>query len=102
MERIERVVAPNQTSDDVRFDYPTMTEQELEAFGTTTVKDVLANDCHVFVWTTQKFQPMAMRLIEVWGFRYVLDMVWHKSGGFQPFGLPYNCGIRRLRQTRHT
>ena len=35
---------------------------------------------------------MSLRLLDAWGFRYVLTMVWHKSGGFQPFGLPqYNC-----------
>lgn len=92
MEKIERVVAPNQTSEEITFDYPTMTEAELVEFGQNILNTVLADDCHIFVWTTQKFNPMAMRLIDQWGLRYVLDMVWHKNGGFQPFGLPqYNC-----------
>ena len=87
MQKIERDVTPEQ----VAFDYPTMTEAELEAFG-CSVADMAADDCHLFVWTTQRFLPMALRLIEQYGFRYVLTMVWHKAGGFQPFGLPqYNC-----------
>jgi N6-adenosine-specific RNA methylase IME4 len=85
MEKIDRYVRPNQ----IGFDYPTMSEAELANFP---VPDMAADDCHLFCWTTQKFLPIAERLVEAWGFRYVLSMVWHKPGGFQPIGLPqYNC-----------
>lgn len=85
MQKIERDVRPNQ----VAFDYPTMNEAELAAFG---VPDMASDDCHLFCWTTHKHLPMALRLLESWGFRYVCTMVWHKPGGFQPIGLPqYNC-----------
>lgn len=85
MEKIERDVRPNQ----VAFDYPTMSEDELTAFD---VEGMSNEDCHLFCWTTQKFLPSALRLVGAWGFRYVLTMVWHKPGGFQPIGLPqYNC-----------
>lgn len=84
MEKIERRVRPNQ----VAFDYPTMDEDELRGFP---VKEMAAEDCHLFCWTTQKWLPASLRLIEEWGFKYVLLMTWHKSGGFQPHGLPqYN------------
>jgi N6-adenosine-specific RNA methylase IME4 len=83
MEKIEREVRPNQ----VGFDYPTMNEDELAAMTLPA-----ADDCHLFCWTTHKHLPMALRLLDAWGFRYVLTMVWHKPGGFQPIGLPqYNC-----------
>jgi len=83
MKKIERDVAPEQ----VEFDYPTMTEEELSEFSIPA-----ADDCHMWLWTTHKFLPVAFRLLEVWGFKYVCNFVWHKSGGFQPFGLPqYNC-----------
>jgi len=85
MQKIERDVRPNQ----VAFDYPTMNESELAAFG---VPAMASDDCHLFCWTTHKHLPMALRLLESWGFRYVCTMVWHKPGGFQPIGLPqYNC-----------
>lgn len=85
MEKIERDVRPNQ----VAFDYPTMTEEELAKFD---VASFAHDDCHLFCWTTQKFLPVSLRLLEAWGFRYVLTMVWHKPGGFQPHNLPqYNC-----------
>jgi len=83
MEKIERDERPNQSE----FEYPTMTESDM-----ADLKIPTASDCHIFVWTTHRFLPMALRLIEAWGFKYVLTMVWHKNGGFQPFGLPqYNC-----------
>jgi N6-adenosine-specific RNA methylase IME4 len=79
MEKIERDCRENQ----VLSDYPTMTEEELAALYLP-----MAEHCHVFVWATQKYLPIAFRLIERWGLRRVCDFVWHKGGGFQPFGLP--------------
>lgn len=88
MEKIDRDVRPNQDA----FDYKTMSEDELEKHWVAEIADKLETDCHLFMWTTQKFLPMALRLTESYGFRYVLTMVWHKNGGFQPIGLPqYNC-----------
>jgi hypothetical protein len=83
MEKIERDERPRQAG----FDYPTMAEGEL-----AQLKIPAADDCHIFLWATHKHLPMALRLLEKWGFKYVCTFVWHKNGGFQPFGLPqYNC-----------
>jgi N6-adenosine-specific RNA methylase IME4 len=83
MEKIERDVRPNQSE----FDYPTMQEHEL-----ADMQMPAAGDCHLWLWTTHRFLPMAMRLLGAWGFKYVCTFVWHKPGGFQPIGLPqYNC-----------
>jgi N6-adenosine-specific RNA methylase IME4 len=88
MQKIDREERPNQDA----FDYPVMTEAELISFWAKEIANELSPDCHVFVWTTQKFLPAAIRLLEPWGLNYVLTMVWHKSGGFQPIDLPqYNC-----------
>jgi N6-adenosine-specific RNA methylase IME4/predicted transcriptional regulator len=85
MEKIERDVRPNQTR---ALDYPTMNEDELIAFRGSVPA---APDCHVFMWTTHRFLPMAIRLFDAWQFKYVCTFTWHKPGGFQPVGLPqYN------------
>lgn len=83
MQKIERDERPNQ----VALDYPTMTEGEL-----ADMQMPAADDCHLWLWTTQKFLPMALRLLDAWEMKYVCTFVWHKNGGPQPFGLPqYNC-----------
>ena len=83
MQKIDRDERENQ----VAFDYPTMSEAEM-----ADLEMPATDDCHMWLWTTHKFLPMALRLSEGWGFKYVCTFVWHKPGGFQPIGLPqYNC-----------
>lgn len=86
IQKIERDCRENQAG----LDYPTMTLDQLSAWNLPTKK--AAPNCHLFLWTTQKWLPESFPLLAKWGFQYVLCMVWHKPGGFQPYGLPqYNC-----------
>jgi N6-adenosine-specific RNA methylase IME4 len=83
MNKIKRDARPNQ----VMLDYPTMSEDELAA-----LEIPCADNCHVWLWTTHKFLFMAQRLLDAWKLKYVCTFVWHKPGGFQPYGLPqFNC-----------
>ena len=83
MEKIERDVRQNQ----VCFEYPTMTTGSI-----AEMKMPAAEDCHLWMWTTHKYLIDAFYILHCWGFKYVCTFVWHKPGGFQPFGLPqYNC-----------
>ena len=84
-EQIEMETRPQPSN--VGFDYPTMNEDQLKELELPA-----ADDCHLWLWTTQRFLPMALRLAPVWGFKYVFTFVWHKTKGMQPFKLPYyNC-----------
>jgi N6-adenosine-specific RNA methylase IME4 len=86
MQKIEREVRPNQFG----FEYPTMSEDELLAYPVVT--EAADNAAHLWLWTTQRFLPLALGLVEEWGFDYLCTFVWHKPGGYQAVGLPqYNC-----------
>ena len=82
IKKIKREVAPNQ----VEFEYPTMDLEEIMA-----MKIPCADDCHVWLWTTQKYLPYAFFVLQAWELKYICTFGWHKAGGFQPFNLPqYN------------
>ncbi|MCH8067801.1 MAG: hypothetical protein IID16_00810 [Candidatus Marinimicrobia bacterium] len=83
VKKIERDVAPNQSKE---LDYPTMTIEEISA-----IELPAKENAHIFMWTTHKFLPLSFAIFKEWGVKYVLTMVWHKPGGFQPYNLPqYN------------
>lgn len=95
MQKIERDERPNQ----VAFDYPTLGESELAELRipassgeARSVRELAAEACHVWLWTTHRFLPMAFRLLSAWDLSYVCMFVWLKPGGFQPLNLPqFNC-----------
>lgn len=89
MEKMERDCRPNQTS---ALDYPVISLGEIEMELRRITVAHAADNCHVFLWTTQKFLPAALTILSAIRINYGFTMVWHKSGGFQPVGLPqFNC-----------
>jgi N6-adenosine-specific RNA methylase IME4 len=83
MQKIDRDVRPCQTG----MDFSTMTVAEIWAMTLPC-----ADNCHVWLWTTQRFLPDALSILAEWEALYVCTFVWHKPGGFQVVGLPqYNC-----------
>jgi len=84
IQKIERDVAPNQ----VGLDYPTMPLDDIKH----KLEIPYADDCHIWIWTTHKYLPFTLEMIDARNLKYVCTFVWHKPGGFQPFGLPqYNA-----------
>jgi len=80
--KIERYERPYQ---EPNLDYPTMTIEAIQ-----NIQLPLAEQCHVYLWTTQKFLHEAFHVFEVWEVNYIQTLVWHKNVGFTPFGLFMN------------
>jgi N6-adenosine-specific RNA methylase IME4 len=88
MQKIDRDVRPNQDA----FDYPVMKLDEIKAHWEREIAPRLKLDAHIFWWTTEKYLPSCLAILDQLSLRYVLTMIWHKPGGFQPHDLPqYNA-----------
>ena len=55
--------------------YSTMTLQDIAQLPVT---ELLAENAHLHLWTTNGFLPQAFELITAWGFRYKSCLVWVK------------------------
>jgi N6-adenosine-specific RNA methylase IME4 len=67
--------------------YPTMTLEEIQALHLP-----LADDAHVWIWTTQHFWTKAYDILKGWGLKVGELYVWDKKGGRCPSNRPQqNC-----------
>lgn len=58
-----------------RPDYATMSIDELCKLP---VVDLADDDCHIYLWITNRSLPKGFRLLEAWGFRYITALTWVK------------------------
>ncbi len=56
--------------------YPTMTVQDI---STLPVAKCTAEDCDLYLWTTQKYLPDAFKVMNAWGFKYCQTLTWCKT-----------------------
>lgn len=82
VKKVERYERPYQEPD---LDYSTMT---IDAIKQSTFP--FDDNCHVYLWTTQKYLPIAFECFIEWEVKYVQTLVWHKTVGFTPMGLFMN------------
>lgn len=58
-----------------RPDYATMTIDEIAALP---VGKKAADDCHLYLWITNRSLPKGFALLDAWGFRYITCLTWCK------------------------
>lgn len=56
-------------------DYATMPIGEIESMPIGKISD---ENCHLYLWVTNRSLPKAFRLIDAWGFRYITCITWVK------------------------
>ena len=72
-----------QPQDTIIEKYPRLS---IEAIKSITVEDHAAEDCSLFLWTTQIFLPAALDVMSTWGFKYHICITWDKGAGFTHLG----------------
>jgi N6-adenosine-specific RNA methylase IME4 len=67
------------------LDYGTMSTESIAALP---VRDWVAPDAHVFVWTTHRHLEATFGIVRAWGFAYVCTLTWCKAPhGWGPGGV---------------
>lgn len=61
-----------------RLPYPTMTLSEIESLP---VGELAADDCHLWLWTTNAFLEAGFDVMRAWGFKYLAPIHWAKPSG---------------------
>jgi N6-adenosine-specific RNA methylase IME4 len=85
MTKLEREVRPKQGP---RLRYKTMTVEAIERLPVQQLID--PKSCHLYLWTTHRFLPDALRIMATWGFTYHCLLTWVKPVGFTPFSWMFN------------
>lgn len=58
--------------------YKTMTLSDIAALP---VGDLAADDCHLWLWTTNQHLPAGFEVMKAWGFKYLAPIHWVKPSG---------------------
>ena len=59
----------------IKPSYQTMPMKEIEALPIARISD---ENCHLYIWVTNRTLQKAFRLVEMWGFRYITCLTWIK------------------------
>jgi site-specific DNA-methyltransferase (adenine-specific) len=61
-----------------KLPYGTMSDAEIAQFP---INDFAEEECDLFMWTTHTKLPIALKIIEAWGFKYHVLLTWDKEAG---------------------
>lgn len=88
IEKIERDVRPNQGQ---HVDYHVWSLKEIrERVGGFLAEKADNTGCHVYLWTTHRHLPEALKMLDAWKVRYQCLMTWRKNVGITPYSWMYD------------
>lgn len=83
---IKKIIRRERPYQNAELDYPVLSVETIK-----NMKLPFASDgCHVYLWTIQRYLPVAFEVLSCWGVKYIQTLVWEKNVGFTPFGLFMN------------
>jgi len=77
-----RHVRPNQK----KMPYKMMDLKEIKEFP---INDFAADNCSIYLWTTNKYLKDTFDVLESWGFKFHCVLVWKKSTGITPYSFQF-------------
>lgn len=72
------------------LDEPPSPCASIECVVNSVLAQIGYDDSHLYLWTTHKFLPDALKLADAWGYRYQCLMTWRKNVGMTPFSWMYD------------
>jgi len=79
LDKIKKRVRPNQ----INMDYNMMSIKDIKKLS---INKIAKSKCVLFLWTIDKYLFKSREILEGWGFKYHLTMVWNKTNGLAMFG----------------
>ena len=68
--------AKHKAKDDL--EYARMSIDEIRALS---IQDIVAEGCHLWLWTTNQFLRDGFDIMKAWGFKYLAPITWVKPSG---------------------
>ena len=78
-----RRVRPNQNKN---LPYKTMSIEEIKKFP---INNFANDNCHIYLWTINKYLRDAFDILEEWGFKFHCVLVWKKPTGVTPYSFQF-------------
>lgn len=78
-----RKVRPKQGRD---LNYAVMSIEEIKRFP---INDFADSQCHIYLWTINKYLREAFDVLYAWNFRFHAVLVWKKPTGVTPFSFQF-------------
>ena len=78
-----RAVRPLQFRD---LPYNTMGLEEMKKFP---IDNFAAQDSHIYLWTINKYLRESFSILDAWGFKFHVVLVWNKPTGVCPFSFQF-------------
>lgn len=75
IKKSERKVRPNQGK---KLDYPVMKLKDIKEMNVASISE---DNAVLFLWTTHRWLPGALEVMDAWGYRYNKCLTWDKGSG---------------------